>query len=1093
MCKKLDNYKKILSCCLCNCKVHPKCNKQKLSNVNKIDNRYEYSFCFNCKENILPFQKNFNAQPNTIPTVNNNINLFLKSINEINKTNNLKDDDDINSENPIINCEYVDIESFNHQERKSNLSLFHLNIASLSKHKDELETLLNSMHFKFDILGISESKLKKGTDPNFDINIKGYNHFSTSTESNNGGTLLYISDSLKYKPRKDLENILYKSKQLESTFVEIVNPGKKNIIVGCVYKHPVMDINEFNINYVEPLLQKIMREDKKIFLMVDFNIELLKINDNKKVSNFLDIISSYLFTPHVVIPSRINLNNPNQTFSRTLIDNIYSNCLNFSEGVSGNLTISISDHLAQFLIIPIDYCRKSESINSFKRDTKNFDKENFILDIFDTNWNELIQIENKDPNLSFDTFENKIMEIIDKYMPLRKLSKGEIKLRNKPWITKGIRVSIKQRDKIHKKMVKSKSDSKKLEYNLQYKILRNTIVNLIRISKKNHFQKYFQNNKNNIRNTWKGIKNIISFNSKNNKSSPPTSIIIDNDLLTDTVEVAEHFNDHFTTIADKLQEKIYNSGQNFRNYLDKRNDNTMFIYQTDAIEVSKIISSLNVTKAVGPHSIPSVILKLIIPIIAEPIAKIINLSFTTGIYLENLKISKVIPIFKDKGSKLDINNYRPISLLSNINKVLEKLMHKRLSSFLSKHKCLYDLQFGFRKKHSTTHTLMYLTETVRKAIDNDNFACSIFIDLQKAFDTVDHDVLLYKLDHYGIRGITNDWFKSYLKNRKQFVSINGLNSGEKFVAYGVPQGSVLGPLLFLIYINDLHKALNHCTALHFADDTVLIHENKSLKQMQKYVNIDLKNINNWLKANKISLNTSKTEMLLFRGHRKKINYNLKIKLNGRIIHPSDVVKYLGIYIDSHLNWNYHTNITVTKLSRAVGMLAKIRHYVSKKTLRQIYFSIFSPHLMYGSLIWGQIVNSNVKRIIRQQNKAMRIINFANFDAPSDALYSISKIVKFSTSIEYQNLLFVYNNLQNKSPLVLHKVFNFVFITHNYNTRISDRMLSLPKVRTTTYGLNSMEYKCIALWNRLVSKFNKSNLNDLNKNEITNYIKICLNI
>ena len=304
----------------------------------------------------------------------------------------------------------------------------------------------------------------------------------------------------------------------------------------------------------------------------------------------------------------------------------------------------------------------------------------------------------------------------------------------------------------------------------------------------------------------------------------------------------------------------------------------MVLFPTDNTEVSKLITMINEEKACGPHSIPSKIIKYINPIISSPLAKIINLSFKTGIYLDNLKVSKVIPVFKDKGNKLDYNNYRPISLLSNVNKIIEMLMHNRLSKFLSKYKCLYDLQFGFRKFHSTTHALMYLTESIRKALDKNYFACGIFIDLQKAFDTVDHEVLLYKLCHYGIRGVANKWFKSYLTNRKQFVSINGIDSEENNIEHGVPQGSVLGPLLFLIYINDLNKSLKYCSAIHFADDSSLIHENKSLEEMQKNVNLDLKNVNNWLIANKISLNANKTEMVLFQNHRKKINFNMEIKI-----------------------------------------------------------------------------------------------------------------------------------------------------------------------------------------------------------------------
>ena len=208
--------------------------------------------------------------------------------------------------------------------------------------------------------------------------------------------------------------------------------------------------------------------------------------------------------------------------------------------------------------------------------------------------------------------------------------------------------------------------------------------------------------------------------------------------------------------------------------------------------------------------------------IAEPLAEIINLSFTTGIYIDKLKISKIIPIYKEKGSKCVSKNYRPISLLSNINKIIEKIMHLRLYNFLEEQDSIYDYQFGFRKNHSTNHALIDLTEDIRQAIDSNKFACGVFIDLQKAFDTVDHNILLKKLDHYGIRGIANDWFKSYLENRKQFVSISGFASNLRNMDFGVPQGSVIGPSLFLIYINDVHKAIKFCVTRHFAGVNIYV-------------------------------------------------------------------------------------------------------------------------------------------------------------------------------------------------------------------------------------------------------------------------------
>ena len=268
-------------------------------------------------------------------------------------------------------------------------------------------------------------------------------------------------------------------------------------------------------------------------------------------------------------------------------------------------------------------------------------------------------------------------------------------------------------------------------------------------------------------------------------------------------------------------------------HLNNRNAHHFFISPTDKIELIDIINTFSIKKSTGPHSIPSDIFHLIKLNVVEPLESIINLSFDKGIYIENLKISKTIPVYKRKGSPLDYNNYRPISLLSNINKLIEKLMYKRLYTFLSKHNCIYELQFGFRNGHSTNHALLDLTEDIRNAVDNNIFDVGIFIDLQKAFDTVDHNIFLKKFDYYDIRGIANNWFRSYLTNRKQYVTIAGGNSELKIMKFGVPQGSVLGPLLFLLYINDLNKAIKYCVTRHFADDTNLLIKNISLKQLKK--------------------------------------------------------------------------------------------------------------------------------------------------------------------------------------------------------------------------------------------------------------------
>ena len=300
-------------------------------------------------------------------------------------------------------------------------------------------------------------------------------------------------------------------------------------------------------------------------------------------------------------------------------------------------------------------------------------------------------------------------------------------------------------------------------------------------------------------------------------------------------------------------------------------DKTFVAYECDEREVESLISTLNPKKSSGPNSLPSLILFEFKAELSIPLSLLFNISINTGVFPSILKLSQTTPVYK-KGSKITKSNYCPISLLSNINKLIEKMMFNRTYLFLENNKSIYNLQFGFRNKHSTGHALIEITEKIRNALDNGEIACGVFIDLQKAFDTVNHKILVNKLEYYGIRGLCNKWFKSYLSNRKQYVSIDGFKSEIQEIKHGVPQGSVLGPLLFLIYINDLHNAIVYSKTYHFADDTNLLNVSLSAKKIQKQMNIDLKCLYKWLMANKISLNWSKTELIIFRSNK---NYQSK--------------------------------------------------------------------------------------------------------------------------------------------------------------------------------------------------------------------------
>ena len=382
-------------------------------------------------------------------------------------------------------------------------------------------------------------------------------------------------------------------------------------------------------------------------------------------------------------------------------------------------------------------------------------------------------------------------------------------------------------------------------------------------------------------------------------------------------------------------------------------------------------------------------------------------------------------------------------------------MHNRLYNYLEKKDFIFSLQFGFRQKYSTTHALIHLTDKIRHEIDKDNYACGIFVDFQKTFDTVDHHILLKKLEYYGVKGIPNKWFAWYLRNRKQFVSINGYISHLADFQFVVPQGSILGPLLFLIYINDLHVAIKYSEAHHFVDDTNLLNFNSCVKSINNQVNYDLKNLSNWLKANKISLNVGKTELVLFTSSKKQLDCDLKIKLNGKRLYETDLVKYLGIQVDKILTSNQQINLVALKLNKANAMLLKLRHVLDIKTLRSVYYAIFESHLCYALLVWAQYTNS-VKRLHLLQMKSLRIMFFQSRNFHTGPLFKVCKILKSFDKTALENCIFISKSLKVLLPSIFNNWFKFSFQSHSDDTRWSNLgYLKIPSYHTKTYGRYSM--------------------------------------
>ena len=416
---------------------------------------------------------------------------------------------------------------------------------------------------------------------------------------------------------------------------------------------------------------------------------------------------------------------------------------------------------------------------------------------------------------------------------------------------------IKIRDRILKKLKNDKSLTNKT----LYKKFRNRVATELKRSKIQYFQDYFSSNISNAKKLWSGIKSIIS--NKNQISNKINGIRDKNgNMISNSEEISNVFNDYFVNVADNIEKAIPRTSKSPMDYLKASSPYSMFRSPTTKFEVEDVISNLDSTKSIGPNSIPIKLLKVLKPYISQYLEKLVNQSFLEGHFPSKSRSAKVIALFKKGNSEL-ASNYRPISLLPLFSKVFERIMYNKLYTFLTSNNIIYPLQFGFQKDRAIDHALIGMTEMIRLTLDNKRFGCGIFIDLQKAFDTVNHNIQIAKLEHYGVRGNVLQWFKSYLYDRDQYVSINGTSSTPLRVTSGVPQGSVLGPLLFLIVINYLPNASKKLKFYLFADDTSIYYESETLNEMSTRVNKELKLVKKWLNANKLFLNIDKTNYFKF--------------------------------------------------------------------------------------------------------------------------------------------------------------------------------------------------------------------------------------
>ena len=914
---------------------------------------------------------------------------------------------------------YYNVDNYNKlpPKHKSDLNILYQNIRSLNCNYDNISGFLDSINAKFDILCFSESWLTTHSTKFYEF--QNYNSFHSLRKSvkllSHGGVSAYVSNTL---DASVIANCTIICPYIETLFLNI-NKNNKHFTLGVIYRPPNSDSQLF-FDKIDAIISSLnLNNSKDCIICGDFNFNMLNYVNCNNTLKFMNLMNSVSLIPIISKPSRITHN------SATLIDNIFTNQpIDFNAGL---FTCDFSDHLPLFFNIRNFFinpdCHSSreikyrlindQTLNQLADHLSNFD----FSSVLDSNC----------IDSSIHLFDEILLKSYNEFCPIitKKIKIKDIK---KPWINKDIKKIINKRSNLYI-LLNSKKISRE-----SYARYRNFVTSQIRLAKKKYFEDKFSHYKNNARETWKIINSVIGKNSRSEASIK--KLISRNNSYENPVDISNLLNNHFCTIGSNIAQNFRTNLNEHKKYLNNSTASSFFFAPIIAPDVRAIIMNFKSKKScIDSYGID--LLKYLSNIISPIIASLINKSMTSGKFPKMFKLARVIPLPKP-GAKTDVNNYRPISILPILSKLFEKIVYKQLNYYLEQNNILYKHQYGFRKNHSTTQAIINTLKYLYSNLDSGKLVLSIFLDFKKAFDCVSHKILLSKLHSYGIRGIALEWFESYLTDRSQYTSINGINSSIQNVSHGVPQGSILGPLLFLIFINDIHNSSNLFNYTLFADDSTLsvAFENNNLRAFVKILNKELKNVYKWLCANHISINIIKTKYILF-SLKKTIKLPGVIKIGKGKIASTDNIKFLGVFIDRHLTFNNHINNLSVKISRSVGLLYKLNKYLPQTVLLKIYHSLIHPYFNYAMETWFNINNYSSNKLITLQKKSMRAIFNVPYNSHTKELFRTSNTIKLKDLFDFKIALYMYKTLElNFDPELLSSL-SKVNNIHSHNTRNND--------------------------------------------------------